>query len=155
MEKVLLSELSHFAKRVAQQISSLARARGDKAVVVALRGELGAGKTTFAQALGRELGVVDTMQSPTYVLMKSYPIAFKHFTTLLHIDAYRLNAADEFKALKPEEFLGDPHTLVLVEWPERVLGTLPKPDLTIHFSSDPPQGEAGSAGETERYVEIE
>ena len=86
--------------------------------------------------------------------MKSYPIAYKNFTTLVHIDAYRLNNAQEFAALKPEQFLNDPHALVCIEWPERVEGALPKPDVVVHFSSDPPAGEAGAAGEGERYIKV-
>lgn len=119
----------------------------DTATIVALRGELGAGKTTFTQALARELGIAETLQSPTYVLMKKYQISNNKFQTLIHIDAYRLNSAEEFAALKPEQFLQDPKALVVVEWPEKVAGALPKPDITVNFSSE-------TAGEEERYIEV-
>lgn len=79
--------------------------------------------------------------------MKSYPILYKHFTQLVHIDAYRLNNSTEFATLKPEKFLNDPRALVCVEWPEKVDGALPQPDLTLRFSSE-------GAGENERYIEI-
>ena len=120
-----------------------------------MSGELGAGKTTFVQALAKELGVKETVQSPSYVLMEKYDlpagqagISYKPFNKLIHIDAYRLNNAEEFKALKPESFLSDSKALVVIEWPERVLGALPKPDITINFSSD-------GASEGERLIEIE
>ncbi len=116
----------------------------DAATVLALEGNLGAGKTTFVQTLARELGVKDVVQSPTYVLMKNYGLELsgpeattnKKFTKLVHIDAYRLESPEEFDALRPEEFLNDPYALVVVEWPEKLGAKLPKPDMTLSFSAD-------------------
>lgn len=118
-----------------------------KATIIALRGDLGAGKTTFTQALARELGITEAIQSPTYVLMKSYPIDFKGFKKLIHIDAYRLEKPEEFSALQPEMFLNDPQNLVVIEWPERVEGMLPTPDIILNF--------AHTDSEEERHIEIE
>ncbi len=142
MQRVKLSNLPLFAEEVLAKL-----APKNTATVVALSGDLGAGKTTFVQVLGKELGIAETMQSPTYVLMKKYQIANNKFQTLIHIDAYRLNNAEEFVALKPEQFLQDPKTLVVVEWPEKVGAALPKADLTINFSSL-------AAEEGERYIEV-
>lgn len=139
----MLAELGALAERVL----ALLPHKTDSATLVALRGELGAGKTTFVQALGKRLGIGDTMQSPTYVLMRSYPTAHTRLTKLVHIDAYRLDKPEEFVALQPDKFLRDPHTLVLLEWPERVEGMLPPADITIRFSSQ-------DAGEEERYIEV-
>lgn len=87
------------------------------------------------------------MQSPTYVLMKSYPINFGRFKTLIHIDAYRFEKPEEFAALEPEKFLNNPENLIFIEWPERVEGQLPTPDMVINFSSE------GMGGD-ERYIEV-
>ncbi|HWB33747.1 MAG TPA: tRNA (adenosine(37)-N6)-threonylcarbamoyltransferase complex ATPase subunit type 1 TsaE [Candidatus Paceibacterota bacterium] len=119
-----------------------------RAAVVALRGDLGAGKTTFTQALAKEVGVDEVVQSPTYVLMKKYVTRHPHFTTLIHIDAYRLDKPEQFSALRPEEFMADPHALVCIEWPERVEGMLPKPDMVLRFSAE-------GAPEGERYISID
>ena len=119
----------------------------EEAALIALSGDLGAGKTTFTQALAAELGVPETVQSPTYVLMKSYPISYKGFTRLIHIDAYRFETPREFAALRPETFMQDPTALVVVEWPEHMEGALPAPDVFIKFSSQ-------DAGEGERYIEV-
>jgi tRNA A37 threonylcarbamoyladenosine biosynthesis protein TsaE len=73
--------------------------------------------------------------------------SLRRFKRLVHIDAYRLKDAAEFAALKPAGFLSDPETLVLIEWPERVEGALPKPDLTLNFTSL-------NAKEKERYIEV-
>ncbi len=153
MQKVPLAELTYFVRNVLAVVGM--EAPKATATVIALRGDLGAGKTTFTQALARELGIADTLQSPTYVLMKSYPISFKQpfpgiegrFDKLVHIDAYRLEKPEEFLALNPQQFLSDPKALVVVEWPEKVEGMLPSPDITINFSSE-------AATDGERYIEV-
>lgn len=149
MEKVQLQDLDALAKQVVERIEQSPRAGA--AYILALQGDLGAGKTTFTQALAKQLRIPNTIQSPTYVLMRSYdvppPPAGGWLTRLVHIDAYRLEKPEEFVALKPAEFLQDPHALVVVEWPERLEDVLPPPDLTIKFSSD-------GAAEGERFVEI-
>ncbi len=152
MERVSKTNLPAFAKMMVENIGSFLAAEvlaksGARAFILALQGDLGAGKTTFVQALGAELGVTATMQSPTYVIMKRYDINFGRFTSLVHIDAYRFEKPEEFSALKPETFLNDPQTLVVIEWPERVEGVLPTPDLLLNFSAD-------DAGEDERFIEI-
>jgi tRNA threonylcarbamoyladenosine biosynthesis protein TsaE len=143
MATVALTELPALVEEV---LARLPRAP-QGATILALQGNLGAGKTTFVQALGKKLGVQDTMQSPTYVLMKSYTTTHPQFKTLIHIDAYRLEQPEEFAALKPETFLHDPSTLVCIEWPEKAGALLPTPHLAIRFSSE-------GAGEHERQVDI-
>lgn len=144
MEKVKLSGLEEAVKKV----WALLPKKRDSATVITFRGDLGAGKTTFIQTLAKALGVEEIVQSPTYVLMKRYDISYRHFKSLIHIDAYRLNGAQEFSALRPEQFLNDPANLVCIEWPERIEGALPKPDLIIKFSSR-------GALEDERFIEME
>jgi tRNA threonylcarbamoyladenosine biosynthesis protein TsaE len=153
MTHVPLNELPEFVRNVRAMIKLMPFK--NTATVVWLEGELGAGKTTFVQNLAREMEVEEDIQSPTYVLMKSYELPTNHtqfgtkrrFTRLVHIDAYRLTSAAEFAALKPEQFLNDPGTLVLIEWPSKVNGALPKPDLTVTFTSE-------KAGEKERFIEV-
>lgn len=153
MTHVPIAELPQFVDNV-RTLFSLAAPKSS-ATVLYLEGEVGAGKTTFMQTLARALGVEESVQSPTYVLMKSYTLpedrlphgARRKFNRLVHIDAYRLERPEEFIALRPEQFLDDPQTLVCVEWPDRLKGRLPPPDLTLRFSS---QG----AKEDERYIEM-
>lgn len=134
MQKVSLTELRVLANEV------LAKLPAGPALVT-LSGELGAGKTTFVQALAKELGVAEPVQSPTYVLMKSYTTTNPRFKKLIHIDLYRLEKPEEFSALKSETFLGDGDTLVCVEWPEKAGGLLPTPTLAIRFSSEDAHSE--------------
>ncbi len=120
------------------------------ATVVALFGDLGGGKTTFTKALAKELGVSETIVSPTFVIMKTYPIRTdgrkarptsngtntpnaKRYTFLFHLDAYRLDSADELRAIGWDEILSKPENLIVIEWPERVKRLIPKAALRIKF----------------------
>ena len=103
------------------------------ATVIALQGELGSGKTTFAQGFGKIVGVREDMQSPTFVIMKFYDIDWKDYKKLIHIDAYRLESEDELLKLGWEELIKDPSNLILIEWPERVEKIIPKDAKRINF----------------------
>ncbi|GAB1595883.1 tRNA (adenosine(37)-N6)-threonylcarbamoyltransferase complex ATPase subunit type 1 TsaE [Lysobacter claricitrinus] len=103
---------------------ALARTRPARGVLH-LHGDLGAGKSTLARALLRELGVTGAIRSPTYTLVERYPIAGGD---ALHLDLYRIGDPGEL------DFLGlDPADAVLwlVEWPERGGAALPAPDLRV------------------------
>lgn len=95
--------------------------------VVYLRGDLGAGKTTLVRGLLRALGYEGRVKSPTYTLVESYKLS--RFI-LQHYDLYRM--------IDPREWLDagfrddcSAGTLCMVEWPEKALGLLPKPDVEI------------------------
>ena len=108
----------------------------NKAVAVAFYGDLGAGKTTFIQALAKEMGIQEPITSPTFVIQKSYSatrLTFSsknfggqaYFDTLVHIDAYRLNEGEELLKLRFGETLEIPNSLICVEWPDNVKSALP------------------------------
>ncbi len=97
-----------------------------EAVVVALSGELGAGKTAFVKAVTKALGVREHVTSPTFVIMKIYELERQKFQKLVHIDAYRLKGMHHLKVLGWEELVRDPHNLIFVEWPEQVAEAMPK-----------------------------
>ncbi len=105
----------------------------DHATVIALSGELGAGKTTLTQALGRLLGVKENMISPTFVIMKSYKLKAKSWKLLVHIDAYRLKGERELEVLGWQEMVGNPDNLILIECPERVPLLIPKDSYTVNL----------------------
>lgn len=106
---------------------------GKNATVVALEGNLGAGKTAFAQEVGKILGVVENMHSPTFVIEKIYTIDFRKFKRLIHIDAYRLEKESELLHLGWEELIKEPENLILIEWPENVSKIIPKNARKISF----------------------
>ncbi len=102
------------------------------ATLVTLSGGLGAGKTTFTQSVARTLGVTEPVTSPTFVLAKSYPLpAGNAFSTLVHIDAYRLEEGKDLVPLAFDEMMRDAGTLVMLEWPEMVADGLPAADVAI------------------------
>ncbi len=117
------------------------------ATLVTLSGELGAGKTAFAKAAARALGVEEVVNSPTFVLEKiyllpeertfNYEIARPAFKRLVHIDAYRLEKSDDLAPLGFDELMRDAGNLILFEWPEKVEGGLPPPAVKIFFVSHP------------------
>lgn len=111
--------------------------------VLFLRGELGAGKTTFARALLRALGVGERVKSPTYSLLERYRV---NGHDAFHLDLYRIAHAGELEWLGLDE-LDAPETVVLVEWPERGEGALPAPDLEIAL-------EHAGAGRTVHLVPL-
>lgn len=112
--RVMLENLAQFANDF---VSALPPSVGARAHVVGLTGELGAGKTTFVQHVASDMGVAESVTSPTFVIMQKYPTKHSVFTTLVHIDAYRLKP-EEAKTIGWEDTIKDPHALVLVEWPE-------------------------------------
>ena len=93
---------------------------------MALFGELGSGKTTLTQEIGKILGVSSTINSPTFTLLKTYPTQSKHFSTLSHIDAYRLNSQEELHQLGVEDYFQNSCTLTIIEWPENIQNILPR-----------------------------
>lgn len=119
------------AEQTASAGSSLAQTLYVSPVTLLLRGELGAGKTTFLQGFLRALGVSDSVTSPTYALEQRYPLPGGH--ELLHLDLYRLKPADA-RALVASS---DDHSGIrCIEWPDRIDATAfhDTPTIDIAFT---------------------
>lgn len=116
------------------------------AVVLFLQGDLGAGKTTFAQGFARGLGIKEKITSPTFVIIKKFRISKKinisHslrsqevcYRYFYHFDCYRLNKSKEILDLGFEEIISDSQNIVAVEWPERISKILPRKIIKIKFN---------------------
>ncbi len=89
--------------------------------VIALRGGLGAGKTTFAKGFALGLGVTDEVTSPTYTIVSEYEGRLR----LHHIDAYRLSGPEDFESVGGGDLVVDGGGVCLVEWSERIEEALP------------------------------
>ena len=89
--------------------------------VITLSGPLGAGKTTFVQALSRILGAKTNPRSPSFSLVRSYklPATSYQLSQLIHVDAYRIDDAQDLLPLGLDELLSEPGTVMAFEWPER------------------------------------
>jgi len=92
-----------------------------------LRGDLGAGKTSFARALLRACGVAGRIKSPSYALLESYKVSNLYF---YHLDFYRFEAQADWLDAGFGDILQE-RAVVLIEWPEQAGGLLPAPDLDI------------------------
>jgi tRNA threonylcarbamoyladenosine biosynthesis protein TsaE len=107
-------------------------------IVVALQGDLGAGKTTFTQGFLKGLGVNKRVTSPTFVLMRRHGLGSKgigkKFANIFHIDAYRLKKPEHLAALGLDDILKEPRNIVLIEWPEQAKGLVPKKAMWIYFT---------------------
>ncbi len=110
--------------------------------VIALYGDLGAGKTLFTQALARALGVTDPVTSPTFTLINEYELPGG--SRLFHVDVYRLHdAVPEAIALGLEDLFDE--GIVVIEWADRIQPILPEDRIEVHFQH---------AGEGRRRITI-
>jgi tRNA threonylcarbamoyladenosine biosynthesis protein TsaE len=117
-----------FGARLAETLQAVAR---PPALVVALQGDLGAGKSTLARALLRRLGVDGPIRSPTYTLVERYATVAGE---CLHLDLYRLADPAEVDYLGLDDLFGQ-SVLWLVEWPERAGDRLPVVDLALQLQA--------------------
>src|ERR1035437_10881724 len=126
MKKVFKKDkISEIAKELIKQACDI---QSDSATIIALSGDLGAGKTTLAQEVARILGIKENVISPTFVIMKRYGISdpLSHYNDLVHIDAYRLKSSNELLHLGWSEISANPKNIILVEWPELVPECIPE-----------------------------
>jgi len=92
--------------------------------IIALVGELGAGKTTLTRGIARGLGIAETATSPTFVIAKQYPIADDR--TFWHIDAYRLKGSDDLETLDFHAMVSKEGNVIVIEWADRIKDAVPK-----------------------------
>lgn len=97
--------------------------------ILALHGDLGAGKTCFVRSLARQIGVTDSVTSPTFTIVREYAGA----RPLVHIDLYRIQSPDELLAMGFEDYLDSP-ALLAIEWADRAGDLLPPDDRTLHLT---------------------
>jgi len=112
----------------------LASRKQKKAIVIGLVGELGGGKTSFLQGFAKGLGIKEKILSPTFVLMRSFPIVkSKRFKRFFHLDCYRLNNVKGILDLGFKEIISNPENIVAIEWAEKLKQILPKNTIWIKF----------------------
>ena len=139
-----IEELEAVAARLVA--SCVPRAQG--ATLVTLSGDLGTGKTTFAKAIARSLGVEEQVTSPTFVIERIYDLTSvkaRGFERLVHIDAYRLESAHELEVIGWADTVAEPKNIIVLEWPEMVAGLIPSDATAIKITW---------LSETERDIEI-
>ena len=134
-----LEETKKFAESVLKEILQN-RKDQSSALVLILKGDLGAGKTAFTKCIGEILGVEEEITSPTFAIEKRYNITstkeeFEGIKTFIHIDAFRLESGNEILAIDFNKILKDPKNLICFEWPEMVsdVDVLPKNSPIVEF----------------------
>jgi tRNA threonylcarbamoyladenosine biosynthesis protein TsaE len=128
-EKMAAGGALDFISHGAQQTQRLGARLGEllsPGDVLLLEGELGAGKTVFAQGVAQGLGITDPVTSPTFTLIHEY----RGRLPLYHVDLYRLGNAAEAADLGIEDYLYG-EGVTLVEWPGRAEGVLPSAHLVV------------------------
>ncbi|MBA3363668.1 MAG: tRNA (adenosine(37)-N6)-threonylcarbamoyltransferase complex ATPase subunit type 1 TsaE [Actinobacteria bacterium] len=124
-------------REVGQALASLLQPRD----TVVLTGDLGAGKTTLVQGIGRGLGVEDHVASPTFTLVREYSGRLD----VAHVDVYRLERVQDVVDLALDE-LGGPERVLLVEWGDAVSDLLPEDRLRVELTT------VGMDADTRRIV---
>ena len=118
--------------------------------VIALYGDLGAGKTTFTRYLVEALGFDAKVQSPTFVIVRNYmssnPDDTGGISEVIHMDFYRIQSEAELKEFDLEYFFNNDEAVTIVEWPEIVESRFPQDVLKIIFTYE---------GENERKINVQ
>ena len=123
-------------ERLGEIIGSLMRG-GE---LIALEGELGAGKTCLVRGLARGMGVdPDQVSSPTFVIRHDYGGATWTALRLVHVDAYRLSGTDDLESIGWDELLDSRGTVIAVEWPQRIESALPSERWLVQLAHAGPQ----------------
>ncbi len=100
--------------------------------LLALVGNLGAGKTVFVKGLAKAFGITENITSPTFVLMKIYQTKHPTIKRLVHIDCYRLEQLGDLEEIGLADYLHDPENVVVIEWADRI-ANLPKNTININI----------------------
>lgn len=142
-----LAEMRTFAAEIAKRFAGTG-------TVFALHGNLGAGKTTFVQALAASLGVNRPVTSPTFTLVGEYPLPAG--SRLVHMDLYRLKSGADLDGIGFEEYLQN-SSLVAIEWAERAEDALPAGTLhlTIELVPEDPEKRVVTISLNEPAVNFE
>jgi tRNA threonylcarbamoyladenosine biosynthesis protein TsaE len=106
--------------------------------IVALSGELGAGKTSFVQSVAKYLKIAQPLVSPTFTIWQEYACQHPTIKKLLHIDAYRLSSGQDLLAIGIDDWVKRADCLIIIEWPEIVADWLPKQTKVINLQHQPP-----------------
>jgi len=130
---ILNADTLEFISRSTEQTRRLGARLGahlEGGEVIALEGNLGTGKTVFAQGIGQGWGALTHLISPTFILIRRHDRLDSNIK-LYHVDLYRLNSMQEIEGLGLEEILGSPDAISIVEWADRSPETIPPEHIWI------------------------
>lgn len=125
MDKVTITKSSKETQKLGQDLAKSKNIR-----FLALFGNLGSGKTTFAQGFAKGLGIGERIISPSFIIVRKYELENRNF---YHIDLYRIENQNDIRGLGLEEIFNDPQNIVVIEWAEKMKDLLPKKRIEIYF----------------------
>lgn len=139
-----LKETEYLGETIARDVLRAKTRPKNGALIFALRGDLGSGKTTFVKGFFRGLGVKSRVKSPTFIIMRRSAIRGRIFRNVFHIDAYRLRKPASGKGrdeARPDDLflvdfktvVSDPGNIIVVEWPENMKGIIPRGARRLEF----------------------
>lgn len=123
----IISRSENDTAKLAQELAS----KLPRGTVIALYGDLGAGKTVFSRAFAKAIGVKETVSSPTYTIIQEYLLDDGGY--FYHLDLYRIQNSRDALAFAVDEYLNDANSYALLEWPERIEDILPPDTLIINI----------------------
>jgi tRNA threonylcarbamoyladenosine biosynthesis protein TsaE len=102
-------------------------------VILALKGDLGGGKTTFLQGFAEGLGIKEKILSPTFIILKKFQIPNSKYKYFYHFDCYRIEKSKEVLKLGFKKLISNPKSIVAIEWADKIRKIVPKNSLKIDF----------------------
>lgn len=121
-----VNQTHQLARNLAQQLKP--------GSILALYGELGSGKTTFTQGLACALNITKPIKSPTFTLMRQYPL-LENKGMFYHLDLYRIQSAEDIKSLDFQELITEKTNIIAIEWPEKIESLLSPHAIKICFQT--------------------
>lgn len=134
MKKTFITHNDKETKRLGKNIGLELREKKQTAIL-ALSGNLGAGKTIFLQGFAKGLGIKEKILSPSFVIVKKFKIKIpkSDIKFFYHFDLYRIKKIKEILALGLKKIITEPQNIIAIEWPEKIQKLLPKKTIWIFF----------------------
>jgi tRNA threonylcarbamoyladenosine biosynthesis protein TsaE len=132
-------ETEAIAEKLIAGLDSVFKKNGT--VVLALDGDLGAGKTTFTKGIFSALKIKGRAVSPTFIIVRKKKPGVKNLKNVFHMDAYRIKNLDELEAIGFFKMIKEPMSLVVVEWASNIRKAIPKGAIWVGFWHGEKEGE--------------
>ncbi|MGC9610662.1 MAG: tRNA (adenosine(37)-N6)-threonylcarbamoyltransferase complex ATPase subunit type 1 TsaE [Minisyncoccia bacterium] len=144
--KILSDSPSKTKKLGVLLAKEILKTKNDDSVVIGLKGELGAGKTTFIQGFAEGLGIKNKITSPTFVIFRKYKIPRHKLTVndhefFYHMDAYRIEKISELNPLEFKKIMTLPGGIIVIEWPEKIKKVLLKNTIWLSLKHGSKENE--------------
>jgi len=126
-------ETISLGKEIAKNL--IKKKKRKKALILALIGDLGGGKTTFLKGFAKGIGIKEKILSPSFILIRKFEIPKQtlNFKNFYHIDCYRIEKPKEILALDFKKIIDNPQNIVAIEWADKIRKILPKKILVLKF----------------------